>query len=160
MRRLRPLAAQVVRFGLVGAVGLVVDVCLFNLLRATLLAPDEVTGGVMIAKAVSTLVAILVNWVGNRRWVFAAGRTSRPGREGMQFLAASVLGMAVPLMCLWFSRDVLGLTSAVADNIASNVVGLALGSVFRFALYRSWVFSSRGVASIPAREQDVRESVR
>jgi putative flippase GtrA len=38
---------------------------------------------------------------------------------------------------------VLGYTSIIADNIATNVVGLALGTAFRFALYRWWVFAAR-----------------
>ena len=35
----------------------------------------------------------------------------------------------------------LGLTSPVADNIAANVVGLALGTLFRFLMYRTVVFN-------------------
>jgi hypothetical protein len=35
----------------------------------------------------------------------------------------------------------MGLTSPLADNISNNVIGLGLGTLFRFALYRWWVFS-------------------
>ncbi len=35
----------------------------------------------------------------------------------------------------------LGFTSVLADNISSNVVGLVLGTAFRFALYKWWVFA-------------------
>ncbi|MDO9396432.1 MAG: GtrA family protein, partial [Herbiconiux sp.] len=28
----------------------------------------------------------------------------------------------------------------LADNISGNVIGLALGSLFRFVMYRLWVF--------------------
>jgi len=46
---------------------------------------------------------------------------------------------------------VLGYTSVLADNISSNVVGLFLGAVFRFVLYRYWVFSPtrRARAEVP-----------
>ena len=34
----------------------------------------------------------------------------------------------------------LGLTSRLADNISANVVGLALGTVFRYWSYKRFVF--------------------
>jgi hypothetical protein len=48
--------------------------------------------------------------------------------------------MLIALACLWISHHWLGYTSLFADNISSNVVGLALGTAFRFLLYRYWVF--------------------
>jgi hypothetical protein len=48
--------------------------------------------------------------------------------------------MLIALACLWFSHYALGLTSVLADNISANVVGLALGTLFRFWSYRRWVF--------------------
>jgi putative flippase GtrA len=44
---------------------------------------------------------------------------------------------------VWVSHYALGFTSLIADNIANNVIGLALGMIFRFALYRWWVFAPR-----------------
>ena len=38
------------------------------------------------------------------------------------------------------SHYLLGLDSALADNISANVVGLVLGTLFRFWSYRKWVF--------------------
>jgi putative flippase GtrA len=35
---------------------------------------------------------------------------------------------------------VLGLTSRLADNISANVVGVGLGTVFRFVTYKRFVF--------------------
>jgi putative flippase GtrA len=61
-------------------------------------------------------------------------------REGLQFAVVSVGGMLIALGCLWMSHYVLGFTSVLADNVSSNVVGLALGAAFRFWLYRVWVF--------------------
>jgi len=56
--------------------------------------------------------------------------------------------MGIGLACLWVSHYVLGHTSVLADNISSNVIGLLLGAVFRFVLYRYWVFSpTRAAAS-------------
>lgn len=140
-RRLLAFAAQVGKFGAVGLVGFAVDVATFNLLRATVFEPHIVHAGPLYAKVVSTVLAILTNWLGNRYWTFSSNRRSRTSREALEFFAVSIAGMGIGLVCLWFSHYVLGQTSVLADNISSNVVGLALGSVFRFVLYRYWVYA-------------------
>jgi putative flippase GtrA len=147
----RALVIQLGRFGAVGLVGLVIDVAVFNLLRVTILDPAQVEGGSLWAKVISTSLAILANWIGNRYWTFGATRRSQVAREGIEFGLVSVGGMLITLFCLWFSHHVLGFTSLLADNIAGNVVGLALGTAFRFAFYRFWVFHpSRSMPLRPA----------
>jgi putative flippase GtrA len=131
---------RVLRFAAVGGAGFVVDVVLFNVLRDTVWAPERVAGGVLVAKAVSTLCAIGVSWVGNRSWAFRDRRRRGIAGEGVMFLVASAAGMAVGLGCLWCSHDLLGLTTALDDNVASNGVGLVLGTAVRFLLYRTWVY--------------------
>jgi putative flippase GtrA len=147
---------QLARFGVVGGFGFVLDVGVFNLLLLTVFAPEHVHGGPVLAKTISTLVAILANWLGNRYWTFAAERSDRSVREGMEFLVASIIGMAVGVGCLWVSHYGLHLTTVLDDNLASNVVGVLLGAVVRFWLYRSWVYRpgrADGVA-VPARSRD------
>jgi putative flippase GtrA len=134
------LLHQLWKFALVGGVGFVVDVGIFNALRLTLLAPERVHEGPLLAKTISTVVAIVVNWIGNRYWTFGPHRSTRSAMEAMEFVAVSVLGMLVGLGCLFVSRYLLGLDSVLADNVSSNVVGLLLGSAVRFALYRHWVY--------------------
>jgi putative flippase GtrA len=34
----------------------------------------------------------------------------------------------------------LGFQSALADNISANIIGLVLGTIFRFWGYHNWVF--------------------
>jgi hypothetical protein len=51
---------------------------------------------------------------------------------------------------LVLSHDLLGLTSRLADNISANVVGLALGTLFRYWSYQRFVFGT-GVAVGPSR---------
>jgi putative flippase GtrA len=136
------LGRQLLSFILVGGVGLVVDIAVFNALRTTVLEPSLVHGGPVIAKAISTSLAILVNWIGNRLWTFRSQRRTDVVREGIEFAVVSAAGMVIALGCLWVSHYLLGYTSIIADNIATNVVGLALGTAFRFALYRWWVYSA------------------
>jgi putative flippase GtrA len=144
---MRRLLAQFARYGTVGAVSFVVDVALFNALRLTILSPEDISSGPLWAKVLSTAVAILVSWTGNRYWTFDGLRQPHAVREGVEFALVCFGGMLIALGCLWVSRDVLGFTSLVADNVATNVVGLALGAAFRFTLYRFWVFSPTRAAT-------------
>jgi putative flippase GtrA len=135
------LLGQLWKFALVGGVGFVLDFGIFNLLRLTLLSPDSVHEGPIIAKVISTTVAIVANWIGNRYWTFGPHRRADSLAEGIEFVVVSLAGMGVGLLCLWVSHYLLGFTSLLADNISSNVIGLLLGSVLRFALYRHWVYN-------------------
>jgi len=158
---MRTLLGQFVRFGLVGGVGFLVDVGLFNLLRLTILRPEELHEGPVIAKAISTAVAIVVNWVGNRFWTFREHRGRQLAREGVEFGIVSVGGMLIGLLCLWVSHYLLGFTDALSDNISSNVIGLALGTAFRFTFYKLWVFAphrgDRGASVFPEDEEPATE---
>ncbi len=147
---MRKLILQFARFGLVGGVGLVVDFGVFNLLRATVFDPARIHEGPVFAKIISTILAIVVNWIGNRFWTFREHRGRQLVREGVEFGIVSVGGLLIGLFCLFLSHYVLGFTSLLADNISSNVIGLALGTAFRFSLYRLWVFSPRRGEPKPA----------
>ncbi|MGN6272755.1 MAG: GtrA family protein [Protaetiibacter sp.] len=144
------LIAQFARFGVVGLVGLVIDSGVFNLLRATVLAPENLYEGPVLAKVVSTGLAILANWVGNRFWTFREHRGRQLWREFAEFLLVSLAGSSIGLLCLWVSHYVLGFTSILADNISGNVIGLALGTAFRFTFYKLWVFAPHRTDSAPA----------
>ena len=149
MRRLARSAVlrQLTSFALVGGVGFVVDVVSYNLLRLT----PTFQGSPIKAAVVSTALAIAANWIGNRYWTFGPHRSTRSALEAVEFLAVSLLGMLVALGCLAVSHYVLGFRTVLADNIAKQVVGLVLGSVIRFLLYRHWVYH-------PGRRNRVRAS--
>ena len=152
---MRRLAAQFARFGVVGLVGFVIDFAVFNLLRATVFNPEEIHEGPVYAKIISTSIAILANWIGNRYWTFREHRGRQLFREGIEFAIVSLGGMVIGLLCLWISHYVLGYTSLLADNLSSNVIGLALGTLFRFTFYRAWVFAPHRGEPAPALFPDV-----
>ena len=135
------LVNQILTFIAVGGVGFFVDVGLFNLLTLTVL--QGVHGGAILAKVISSAVAILANWVGNRTLTFRGDNQRSPLRESIEFALVSVAGSAIALGCLWVSHYAMHLTSHLADNLSANLIGLALGSIFRFTLYRRWVFATR-----------------
>ena len=134
------LLAYAVKFGVVGLIGLVIDVTLFNLLRFGVFGEDHWAQSAIGAKTISTSVAIIFNWLGNRYWTFRHHRRRNYVREFVEYVAVSIGGMLIALACLWVSHHWLGFTSIFADNVSTNVVGLALGTAFRFLLYRYWVY--------------------
>ena len=133
------LLREIAKFGVVGIVAFVIDIGLFNLLR---FAGGEgpMYDRPLTAKIVSVVVATTFAYFGNRYWTFRhRGRTSF-GREYVLFFVLNGVGLAISVGCLWFSHYALGLTSALADNISANVIGIGLGTLFRFWSYRRWVF--------------------
>jgi putative flippase GtrA len=135
---------EMLKFGAVGAFAFVVDVGLFNLLTTDLWfgsGPPPLDGHEKIAKLVSSGTAVVVAWLGNRYWSFRHRRQSSRGREFLTFVLMNVIATAVAVACLAISHDALRFTSSLADNISGNVIGVALGTLFRFWAYRTFVFT-------------------
>lgn len=125
-----------VRFLLVGGMNYVVDVGVFNLLRATLMAAQPVT-----AKVISAVVATLFSWVANRSWTFSTRARRRMLHEFAAFIGVNILGLLPPVICLWVSHYVIGFDSQLADNISANIIGVALGTLVRYMGYTLYVFN-------------------
>ena len=131
----------------------VVDVGVFNLLRAGGDHSDSFFQGPIGAKIVSVVVATLVTWFGNRYWTFRENRRKNFLLELLEFSAISVAGLGINLLVLWFTHYVLGFTSLAADNVSANVIGLGLAMLFRFALYRYWVYGNHRKDGLAARRR-------
>ncbi|CAL9650095.1 hypothetical protein SUDANB151_06584 [Streptomyces sp. enrichment culture] len=89
---------------------------------------------------ISNVVAIGVNYLGNRYWTYGYHDKSQYAREAALFVLFSGAGMIIQNGILAISHYGLGYTSTLADNLAKNLVGLGLASAFRFWSYRTWVF--------------------
>src|SRR5699024_12027784 len=105
-QRLWAWLGEVARFCSVGLTAYVVDIGLMNLLR---FGPGEVLGHKpLTAKVISVSVAVLVAWLGNRHWTFAAKRgpqtAAARSRELVQFVAVNLVGMAIGVGCLAVSH--------------------------------------------------------
>lgn len=134
--------AEVGRFLAVGGLATVVALVLFNLLvhgfntGEHALLPDQP----VLAYVVANTVGMVISYRGTRSWAFR----DRPPRQAdggcSAFVVINVATMALPVLCLVVSRDVLGLDDPVSDNVAANVIGLALGVGARFYLFRTFVF--------------------
>ena len=133
----RTLVHEIAKFGIIGMISLVIDVGLFNLL---LFGGGPLTNKPITAKIVSVAVATTFAYFGNRYWTFRHRGRTNMGREYTLFFLLNGVAMLIALACLYVSHYLLGFDSALADNISANVVGLVLGTLFRFWSYRKWVF--------------------
>jgi len=135
---------EMLKFGAVGAVAFVVDVGLFNLLTSDLWfgsGAPPLDGHEKMAKIISAGTATVVAWLGNRYWSFRHRRQRSRGREFLTFVLMNVIATGIAVLCLAISHDVLGLTSKLADNVSGNLIGIGLGTLFRFWAYRTFVFT-------------------
>ncbi|MDD2859359.1 MAG: GtrA family protein [Candidatus Nanopelagicales bacterium] len=135
----RALFHEVAKFGAVGLVALVVDIGLFNLLRFAG-GQGPMYDRPISAKIISVAAATVVAYFGNRYWTWRDRGRTHMSRELLMFFLLNAVGMLISVACLWISHYALGLTSALADNLSANVIGLGLGTLFRFWSYRKWVF--------------------
>lgn len=137
------------KFGTVGGVAFGVDLLLFNLANATL------GWETLTAKAFATVVAATVAFIGNRFWTWRHRERSGMAREYSLYFFFNAVGLGIGLACLAISHYGLGsiwptvFKSLLADNIAANVVGTALGTLFRFWSYRRFVFVGPAAADAP-----------
>ena len=137
--RARALGHEVMRFGVVGGVGYVIDVVVFNVLRFVG-DPGILQHKPLTAKCISVAVATIFTYLGNRHWTWSHRERSGATREVSLFFVLNGVGLLIAVGCLGFSHYVLDLRGALADNISANVVGLLLGMLFRFWSYRTFVF--------------------
>jgi putative flippase GtrA len=142
VERVRHLGPEATKFGIVGLTGVGVQIVAFNVLRYA--GPQNV--GVLEAKPITAQVlaiglATLVTYLGNRHWTYRHRARGPVSRELPVFVLLNGIAIAIGAACLALSHYVLGLTSPLADNLSGNVIGLGLGTLFRFWSYRRFVFT-------------------
>ncbi|PYC77607.1 hypothetical protein C7C46_18415 [Streptomyces tateyamensis] len=133
LQRLRGVSGEVVQFAVVGLVGFAVNFGLSNaVLHLTHWAPVR-------CSVIGTLVAIVVNYLGYRYWVYKDSDAASRRREITLFLLFSGIGLLIENGAVWFAVYGLGMTSTLAYN-GAKVLGTGIATLFRFFSYRTWVF--------------------
>ena len=126
------------KFGTVGAVSFAVDLTIFNVL---LHAGVET----LVAKTISTVIATTFAFAGNRFWTWRHRAHTHMARQYTMFFVLNAIGLGIGLACLAISHYGLGqiwpaLQTPLADNISGQLIGTAVGTLFRFWSYRRFVF--------------------
>lgn len=127
------LLAELLRFGVVGTLGFVVD-------TATLYLALALGAGLYGGRVLSYLAAASANWALNRAWTFRSADRSRPGRQWLMFLAVNLLGF----VCNYGTYAVLvaGWPMAAAHPVIAIAAGSIAGLAGNFLLSRRFVFKT------------------
>ncbi|WP_431983436.1 GtrA family protein [Streptomyces qinglanensis] len=135
--RLRAFCAELAGFAAVGVFAFLADLGGFLWLRG------PVGMDPMYAKALSFVAGVAVAYTGNALGPYRLRERRVTGgwRRFGVFVLVNAAGGAVQLGCLGVSRQVLGLTSTLADVVSGAGVGLVLGTAVRFWGTRTLVFS-------------------
>jgi putative flippase GtrA len=140
------LYAELLKFGVVGTVGVASDVAASNLLWAT--TDLSKTAGSVGGTCVATVVA----YIGNRYWVFRDRPVNARRREMLLFLLISAIGLVIESGFVFFADRVLGFHSQQAANVAKYFFGLPVAGVFRFWSAHAFVFPERGYDGVEAED--------
>ncbi|WP_285726716.1 GtrA family protein [Psychromicrobium xiongbiense] len=128
---------EAAKFGVVGAVAWVIDSAV-NIWLFT----GPLHGSEVWAKVWATIVASIFSWVANRYWTFRHRKQANPVREAVMFAMMNGVGLLIAAGCVWVAKYPLHMDDKVSLFIAGSVVGLVLGTIFRFFAYRFWVFTA------------------
>ncbi|MFF9852579.1 GtrA family protein [Streptomyces litmocidini] len=138
--RLEGLVREVAKFGAVGAVGVLVDLGVFNLVRHFTELP------VVRASIVATVVAIVFNYLGFRYFTYRDRDKSSRTKELVLFLLFSLVGLVIQNGLLYAATYGFGWDTPLQSNFF-KFFGIGVATLFRFWSYRTWVFRA-----LPAKE--------
>ncbi|ROO50917.1 putative flippase GtrA [Micromonospora sp. Llam0] len=125
---------EALKFGTVGGINTAVNFAVFNALALTVLADGQLK-----ATVVAALVATTSSYFMNRHWTYRDRPKSAIRREYVLFFLFNLTGLAIEVGVLGLAKYGFGISGLLALNIV-KIIGLVLGTVFRFWAYRTFVF--------------------
>lgn len=153
IERLHGAVLELAKFGIVGLIGMVVDIGGSNLL---ILGP--LTGKPLTASGLSMIAATFVTYFGNRHWTWKDRDRRSVRREYTMFFLLNAIALGIGTALMAFTTYVLNLDSHLWFNIA-KILGIGLGTLFRFWSYRRFVFTKGEHAGEEAWEETAHTTV-
>lgn len=123
------------KFATVGAIGMVIDLTLLNVLH-------KVFGlDLLVANAISFSAAVISNFTWNRLWTFPESRQRPLGKQLAQFAAVNVIGLGINELVLWLAHQFT--QNVLPDPLDYNVAKIfAIGVVlfWNYGINRLWTY--------------------
>jgi putative flippase GtrA len=138
----RILLKEVAAFGVVGAVCFVIQLGLFNLLLHQHIGP-------LTANAISAGIATAVAYFGNRHWSFSHRARTGLARETSFFFGINLIALVGGELIIALFAYPLGYKDDHLVLTAVNVLGIGLGTLFRFWAYKRFVFLHPDKVNLP-----------
>jgi putative flippase GtrA len=120
---------QLLKFGLVGGLGYVINLAVFGVLV------DDLGVHHAIAAIGAFCVAVLNNFLWNRYWTFEPG-DGHPAFQAARFFAVSVAGLAINLAVLE-----LVLAFSQTGELMAQAIAVAIAMPFNFLGNKLWTFA-------------------
>jgi putative flippase GtrA len=131
--RFELLFHEVAKFGVVGAIGFVVQLGVQNALHS------GAGIGPLTALVIAYVIATIVTFVGNRHWAFKHRKGKGLGQEGVLFILLNVVGIFIQVGIVAFVHYGMHMTDNLSYNVAT-IVGIGIATLFRLYTYRKFVF--------------------
>jgi putative flippase GtrA len=149
LRPFRGLIREIAKFGVIGVLAYLMTVAISNWLRFG--APHL---GPITSLGIAMIIAATFSYFANRHWTWKDKQRRGIGREYGMFILLSAIGLALTELPVAVSEYIFGLHGALAYNISGNLIGTAIGTVWRFWSFKRWVF----LEPEPARSTDTAEA--
>jgi putative flippase GtrA len=133
--RFHKIGDEIAKFGTVGIINIFVNSAVVNLLWLT----PWLHGSQVKAKAIATVVAATSAYFMNRHWTYRNRPKSSLRREYTLFFAFNLVGLLIEVGAVSVAKYWLHRTDLLVLNIFS-LIGIGLGTLFRFWAYRTHVF--------------------
>lgn len=95
--------------------------------------------GKFTSVTIATVVATVATFLGNRYWSFRQRQGGGTRSETVTFFLLNGVGLLIQYACIGLINDVLGLSGRFWYTVA-NLVGVGIGTLFRFWSYRKWIW--------------------
>lgn len=127
-----------IKFATVGAIGMVVDLTLLNVLHKAVGLP------LLMANAFSFSAAVVSNFTWNRLWTFPESRARPVHAQLAQFAVVNIIGLGINELVLWtvhqFTQQVL---PDPFDYNAAKVFAIGVVLFWNYGVNRLWTY--RGI---------------
>ena len=131
--RFTVLIHEILKFGIVGGIGFVVQLGVTDLLHLKLGV------GPLTAIVIGYVVATVVTFLGNRHWAFKHRQGKGLRQETLMFVFLNAIALGIQEAVVAIVHYGMNQTGGVAFNIAT-LLGIGLGTIFRLWSYRKFVF--------------------
>jgi putative flippase GtrA len=135
------------RFAIVGSIGAVIDIAIFNIMSSILKIPA------ITSQAFSFSVAVISNFLWNRYWTYPDSRHKAVIGQMVQFIFVSLIGLAVRTLIfdqlekslIWTASQILPanffLTPVIVGHNISLGIVIVIIMFWNFFINRFWTYN-------------------
>ena len=143
--RFQVLVHEIAKFGVVGAMGFVVQLGVQNALY-----PGHHIGA-LTSVVIASVFATTATFLGNRYWAFKHRKGRGIAHETVLFVVFNILGMLIQAGFVAVVVKEMHHTDRLSYNVAT-LIGIAIATLFRLFSYRKFVFFEKKPEAGPAEE--------